>query len=117
MTLEGLFADLIQAVPRIKSKTSGEAFFGPRQDIHVALQELSPPLLALHTSIVSVITEHGGIFNEPQYHLDGYRPHITLTNGPTATTEAILTGLSLIDMFPSGDHRMRRVVWTYDLST
>ncbi len=85
---------------------------------HVVLLHKSPELLKLHNRIADVLAANGAIFNTPEFTRTGFLPHCTIQK-----TERLRTGdqlgieaVALIDMFPGGDWRQRKVPQNFKLS-
>lgn len=104
--------------PSFTSTTTTITHFGPARDIRVCLVTKTPNLQQLHDAMVSFIETHGGIFNEPHYLGDGFKPHITLSDNNDITPAHVITftQLALIDMFPNGDHTKRNVIQLFSLA-
>ncbi|MDX2776609.1 2'-5' RNA ligase family protein [Streptomyces caniscabiei] len=85
---------------------------------HVVLLKKTPPLLQLHTDIISLLEKNGAVFNHPHYTRDGFIPHSTIqTSGRLSIGETIaIDTISLVDMFPDGDWEQRRVLATFPMS-
>jgi 2'-5' RNA ligase len=106
--------EVAERTDRCTTHITGEAYFGPKQTVHVALLDKTTSIYALHTDIVTVLHDAGVAFNEPHYILDGYKPHITLTSAikkfrHKQTIE--LSSIALIDMYPNHNHHNRTVLW------
>jgi hypothetical protein len=95
----------------------GEAMFGARENVRVALVEHSNTLHAAHRDLVDRVRSSGAEFDNPEYLDDGYRPHVTATKRGRAQIgdRLHLTQLALVDMQPFGAGGLRRVVWVADL--
>jgi hypothetical protein len=92
----------------------GEAMFGPRENVRVAVLEHSDALHLAHRHLVARVRAEGAAFDNPEYLDDGYQPHVTATKRSAAHEgdRLHLAQLALVDMQPSGDAGHRRVVWT-----
>lgn len=83
----------------------------------VVLLEKNSALASLHEKIVTVLEANGAIFNTPEFIHDGYIPHSSIQpSGQIPLNErVIITEVSLVDMFPGGDWRQRKVLANYSL--
>lgn len=115
--LKEKFRETIRRQRVFSSTTNGLDFFGANREVHVKLVQSTDELSGLHDSIVDFIEENNGAFNEPQYQRKGFRPHITLSQAYSVEdgTKVEFNTISLIDMFPDGDHLKRRVIETIPL--
>lgn len=129
-TLAGVFAwdwneqtrDELQALiatrTPFRSVVTEPEWFGEAKDVAVMLVRPTPELSTLHETIADFITQHDGIFNQPAYLYDQFRPHVTrIGENPVSGTEVNFHKLSLIDMFPGGDHTRRRVIAEFPLGS
>jgi len=92
--------------------------FGSSMSIPVSVVDPTPELTDLHTRLVGALREMGAVFDDPQYTGTGYRAHVTVTRLAAARSgqELILRQAVIVDMQPSGDRRLRSVVWVRSLS-
>lgn len=86
--------------------------FGPKGQVPVALVKPTNDITNLHFAIIDVLKMAGAVYNDPQYNLEGYRPHVTITDNSNINIgdELILNNLALIDMFPGGNQHQRKVL-------
>lgn len=98
-------------------RSSGEALFGPQQNVRVSLIEQNKSILTTHNDLLSIATEQGSILDEPKFAGTGYRPHATIQidNRLHDHEEIKINTFSLVDMFPSHDHTQRKIIQTYTL--
>lgn len=94
---------------------TGEALFGPREDTPVRkIVEYGRgmTLLALHSTLGSVINRYEGQVRNPEWTYQGYTPHVTYVDGKTfdATEYARLDTVELIEKQPTGA-KVVRTVW------
>lgn len=95
----------------------GDDWFGPDRSVRVRLINKTADLQRLHDACVDVLESFGGVFNSPQYMRGGFRPHSTVhgdyavASGDTVHFHAV----TLIDMFPAGDHTRRKILATVPL--
>lgn len=83
----------------------------------VMLLDKTPPLIRLHTDIVSLLEENGATFNNPEFTRNGFIPHSTIQKSGQlhAGDKITINSLSLVDMFPNGDWEQRRIIATFKL--
>lgn len=106
----------VAAQKTTSSHTTRPADFGPNGEVPVMLVERTAELARLHSNIVNFVLSHDGLFNEPLYLHDDFRPHITIHgNDVPPNMPVTFDTLSLVDMFPGGDHTLRRVLATIAL--
>ena len=111
------FEKLIKEHSTFSSKTTSIEYFGSKQEAEVRLIKQTEKLQALHIDIANFIINHGGVFNDPQYQLEGFRPHATMRgNTPSENVNIAFTQLALVDMFPNSDHTKRRITRLFLLS-
>ena len=126
-TLAGVFAadwdahDLESQIEHIANTQSPievaattETFWGTEGEYHVMLLEKTPDILELHMKIHTLLHKCGAALNDPEYAGDGFVPHSTMQQHAHLQKgeKALLTSLSIIDMFPDGDGYKRKVVRT-----
>ena len=101
----------------IQCQITGYDYFGPQQNIHVALLQKSTQLVRLHTIITTYLQTVHAIYNEPQYVNNGFCPHITLPPGETIATGSVVTisNIALIDMFPNDNPFQRTILQRHSL--
>lgn len=107
-----LIADIqavIDKLPQIVTHIVGDVRLGSTD---VWLLDNLPELVHLHTRLVDVLEGHGAVFNTPQYIRDGFIPHITKQSESGMKVGDVITieGVSLVDMFPGGDWRKRKIM-------
>jgi len=111
-TLLDTFIKLAATIKPFTVRALAQGNLGPQeQPVRVTFIDKSSALLSAHQKIVWFIQEHDGVFNNPEWNLDGYIPHSTVQRD-TAVPEGTLlriNALALIDMFPNEDGRRRRV--------
>jgi hypothetical protein len=83
----------------------------------VVLLDRTAPLVALHTAIVNLLEENGATFNTPEFTKDGFLPHSTIQKSGRLHTgdTVVIDSVSLVDMFPDGDWKQRRVLATFPM--
>lgn len=110
-------AKILKDEHAIKIEGDQKAAFGPYHNIPVMKVKKSPQLMALYARIYEFLADTGVTYNSPEYHGEGYQPHVTnqksgyLQEGE----QKILKSISLIDMYPDNDGYKRRVVKTIAL--
>ena len=85
--------------------------------IQVATLHKSEEFNNLYTTIQEVLLEKGAVFNEPQYLMDGFTPHVTHQKTAVLRPKehATVRSVSLVDMFPDKDGEKRRIISTVNL--
>jgi len=65
----------------------------------------------LHNTLIKLVTDGGGVFNEPQYIGPNYTPHCTVYKDKRLASgqQVAINNIALIDMFPGGDPYQRKV--------
>jgi 2'-5' RNA ligase len=113
-------ADVVAAVtptvteqPSLTVRAGSDAGFGHSGKIPVTLIEETAELSRLHQRLLSALLAIGAVFDDPEYAGQGYRPHVTVTRlaRVSAGEPMTLRQAAVVDMAPSGDGRLRRVVW------
>lgn len=91
-----------------------EGYWGSTKKFHCSIMDKSSDITSFHNKVFDLLLNHGAKFNEIQYHGEGFIPHSTYQkNARVAVGEkAKLKSLSIIDMFPNGDHLERLVTDT-----
>lgn len=117
---ENYFLELLKLIKNhhiFSSQTMSIEYFGPKREVKVRLVEQNQKLQVLHTDIANFIAQSGGIFNDPQYQFDSFRPHVTMRGDkPGENLEITFDKFALIDMFPNGDHTRRKIIRLFELS-
>lgn len=109
---------LIANIPSLTVRPLRNAQLGdPDSPVDVTLLEPTSELTSLHTNIIDLLEKHGAIFNTPEYTRKGFLPHVTVRSKQflKPDTELHIKSISLIDLFPNGDWRQRKVVRTFTL--
>lgn len=91
----------------------------PASPTRVRLIDPSNELRALHETLINFLEGHEAVFNTPEYTRKGFLPHVTVQGAahlPFGTLVSIHC-LSLVDMFPGGDHTRREVLASFPLMT
>ncbi|HEY0374989.1 MAG TPA: 2'-5' RNA ligase family protein [Amnibacterium sp.] len=99
-------APIAQMTAPLAVRLDGEAMFGPSADLPVDLVSSTPPLRTLHDRITAAVLRLGGVLEEPHHAGDGFRPHVTRTDGPAPPGEATLRHLVLVSMDPDDVGRL-----------
>lgn len=104
-------ATLLQNTTPAKTQAISDGVLG---DTPVVLLASTTSLLTLHTAIVDLLEENGGVFNTPHFTKDGFIPHSTIQKDKRLHIgdALIIDSLTLVDMFPDNDWRQRRVIAT-----
>ena len=95
-----------------------DELFGINQNVKVTTINMTPKLMKLHKDLLSVLDKQGAIYDEPQYLNDGYRAHATVQKSKRLNigTKVYIDEITIVDMYPDGDIRKRRVLKTIKLA-
>jgi hypothetical protein len=76
-------------------------------------------LLALHTAIVHLLEEYGGVFNSPEHTRDRFIAHSTIQREGRLQKgdEVTVNSVALVDMFPNGNGEKRKIIDIYPLAS
>lgn len=107
-------ATLLAQIKPVETNATDDAALGTT---HVVLLDKTPPLVKLHTDIVSLLEENGTVFNNPEFTRNGFLPHSTIQKSGRlqAGDKVFIDSISLVDMFPGGDWEQRRVLATFKM--
>jgi len=96
----------------VSSKVSHDEYFGPENQVQVAVLDMSKELVALHYEIVGLLKKAGAVFNNPQYTESGFRAHSTVQpHARVSIGETVhFKNLALVDMFPGEDAKLRKIL-------
>lgn len=112
---EDTFSNISQRIEKLKPTIimpTDDAVLG---DTKVTLIKKSKELQLLHENVLDILEENGAIFNTPEYIREGFLPHSTIQGQSHIQPNTIcIDRLSLIDMFPNGDWRQRKVIDTFE---
>ncbi len=91
---------------------------GENKDVTVKLLQLGGGLLDLHAELLSLADEGRFIFNTPEYIGDGFLPHATDQKNSEVVIgrKYLLNNMSLVDMFPDGNHLHRKILNNFAFS-
>lgn len=80
----------------------------------VALLDKSPDIMQLHRRITGTLRQLNSVFDEPEYIGRAYKPHCTSQQDRSLEIgdSVQIASISLVDMFPGGNARERRIVKT-----
>jgi len=112
---EELIAELTKKPDELKPATavaSSDEYFGPEQQTHVVILDMSKELIALHYDVINMLKEGGLTLNDPQYSESGFRAHSTVQPHARVNIGDSLkiTNLALVDMFPGEDPYQRKIL-------
>jgi 2'-5' RNA ligase len=118
---QGLLIDLkklVESQTVIDIKVGQDHCFDDANQTRVSLVTPSLELVNLHARVMELLRKYNVVLNEPTHADQGYTPHITIqkTNRSRPGQKLKLTSLSIIDMFPGGNHLLRNVLSTISLS-
>lgn len=96
------------------AKAIDNTYFGPSRDVEVTLLDRTDSLATLHNDVHALLERGGLKTNNPQFALEGFRPHATVQEHAALKTGdlVVFEALTIIDMFPGGDPYMRKVLQT-----
>jgi hypothetical protein len=75
----------------IQVKALRDAYYGPNKDIPVTELELTPSLVKLHKAIMDMLAAQGALLKNPQFHNDGFSPHISIYGSRRFTVGDLIT--------------------------
>lgn len=112
--LDSDLIDLVQKQPWLEL-VAGQA--GNLGEARVVFVNKTDDFQNFHTKIVGLLDQAGAKFNNPEFTLVGFLPHITINESvqPGQLGKIEVRSVSLIDMFPEGDWRQRKVLRSFDL--
>lgn len=66
----------------------------------------------LHNELIDELGEYNIVFNEPAYTGKNYKPHVTVQKSGRVYLgdEVVVKNLAIVDMFPGGDYKKRKIV-------
>lgn len=102
-------------------RSQKQAVIEPKQraklgDTEVILVEKTDEVLRLHMLMINLLEQNGAVFNTPAFTKNGFLPHCTIQKSGTLQDRSKITELSLVDMFPDNNWKLRRVLATFKLS-
>lgn len=88
-------------------------------ETQVILLDKNDALLSLHTQITNLLVANGAKFNNPEFTLDGFIPHSTIQKADRINVgdKVKIDTITLVDMFPNGNWRQRKVLRNFTLGT
>jgi hypothetical protein len=94
-----------------------QAMLGPDEDVSVKLLRLDDDLATLHATLLELSDRGSFVYNSPEFVGSGFLPHATDQKGNKVIIGQTypLNSISLVDMFPGGDHMQRSIVETFAL--
>lgn len=114
---DALLSEIKQLCENFKAfaLTAGEdEFFGPNGDAHVTTMIMKDELQELHNSLVSILSNAGAIFDEPQYMLENYHAHATVQTAIRlhSNDSVAVEDITIIDKLPNGNPDKRKLLKT-----
>lgn len=105
---------LLAQIETVETNAMGDSVLGTTQ---VILLNKTPPLVKLHTDIISLLEENNAVFNKPEFTRSGFLPHGTFQKSGRLHTgnKIIIDSISLVDMFPDNNWEQRRVLATFSM--
>lgn len=97
---------------------SGEAAFGPKQNVAVSLIRPSEAIKKIHGDFADITKDLGAEYDAPQYMGEGFRPHATIqTDSRLNDNQTIpLHSYTLVDMYPDNNIERRKIIKTFELT-
>lgn len=92
--------------------------FGPQKTIPVSVIRETRDLMALHTKIHQVLLDLSVTFVEPQYVGEGYRPHVTVTDGrffPVRDSMRVLNGY-VVQALNASELKEKKIVASFRMT-
>jgi hypothetical protein len=91
--------EVAAAAGMITATCAGYASFGGEGEVRVSTVEASVEIRRLHDHLLERARQVGGVPVRPAYSGDGYRPHVTHTDGqaPRPGEQLVLTALAVLD--------------------
>lgn len=105
---------LLTGRPPARAQATDRAYFGSNQEVPVTLLDRTDSLIKLHSDVYALLERGGLKVNNPQFALEGFRPHATVQEHAAlkAGDTVVFDALTIIDMFPGEDPYMRKVLHT-----
>lgn len=115
--LEKELADYVQHAKPFDIMADGEAFFGPKQNVHVSLIKPNDEIIAMHNTLAAITKQLDAVYDEPAFMGEGYRPHATIqAKARLADKQSVpLDDITLVDMYPDENINRRRIIKTFAL--
>jgi len=109
--------NLIADKTPITAVADHDEFFGPGQEVQVAILDTNESLVGLHYDVIDLLESYGGVLNAPQYSKGGFRAHATVqSHARLVLGEAVtITQLALVDMFPNENPYQRKILKVVNL--
>lgn len=113
--VEGELGSMLSGISPIVLVAGDDAVLGVTQ---VVLIEKNHQLQDLHEQVISLLELYGAKLNVPEFTRSGFLPHSTVQkSGQLRKGDKIkVDTVSLVDMFPGGDWRRRRVLTNFSLN-
>lgn len=115
--LTGELEELASTIAAFDVTPTESAMLGPEKNVPVKLLLLNKDLLTLHNKLLELSDKGSFVYNTPEFVGPGFLPHATdQKNGSVKIGQKYhLDSISLVDMFPGGDHTLRAIVDTFGL--
>lgn len=93
-------------------KATRDELYGSNKDILVTELELNPKLSHLHFIIMNMLRDNNAVLKNPQFHDDGYSPHISVYDSrPVQPGDDILVdNLVIASKTSDADDAMTRIL-------
>lgn len=116
-TLAEMLADELRDQKAVPITVGPMVRLGPNGDVEAMSIKKTDEIVGLHKRLYRLISSAGAVFNDPQYQDDNYLPHSTNLKGHGLTEggQFELASLSLIDLYPDNDGRLRKVAKNFEL--
>lgn len=112
--IDAALKSLCEQHPAVTTTATSDSQLG---ETPVVLLDNTPELYKFHSDIVTVLEQHGVLFNTPAFTKDGFIPHSTIQNNHRLDIGRQITidSIALVDMFPDDDWQQRKVIAIYKL--
>jgi hypothetical protein len=110
--LAGLLAESLAEQSPFEIKATKDDFYGPNKDILVTEIEHNPKLSHLHFIIMKMLSDNNAVLKNPQFHNDGYSPHISAYDTRRVHPGDVLTidNLVIASKTSDADNAMTRIL-------
>lgn len=117
--LPGKISTLLATRETFSVTAAEDEHFGPHGETRVTVLNVDSKLVSLHNDLIALLEEENAVFDTPQYIKEGYRAHITIQKHARLNRgdHAVIDNVSVVDMYPLGDIRQRKLLQTIKLGS
>ena len=117
LPLQSTLSDFAKNHDEFDAIAGDDDHFGPEGKVLVTKLEMNPRLKVVHKELISLLESAGALFDHPQYNNGGYIAHATVWHEKRLNKgdKVLFNKLSVVDMFPDGDIKQRKVLATFSL--